>query len=175
MMRRMARLEAKDDGARGTAVATPSAETLAAMPDIDVWGLNIYRGIGFGDLFDRWRDLSTKPMFVAEYGADAWDARTAEVNPTAQADATRALTQALIDNNVADHADGVVLGGTIFEWADEWWKDGAGSPSVHDIGGVAPGGGPHPDGVFNEEWWGIVEIDRTPRPAYEALRALYGG
>lgn len=151
----------------------PDADTLAAMPDVDVWGLNVYRGLGFGDLFDRWRALSGKPMFVAEYGADAWDARTGEANPAAQAEAARVLTQALLDQNVADHPDGVVLGGTIFEWADEWWKDGAGSAAEHDVGGVAPGGGPHPDGVFNEEWWGVVEVDRTPRPAYDALRALY--
>lgn len=148
----------------------PKADVIAAMPDIDVWGINVYRGIGFGDLFDKWTVLSDKPMFISEYGADAWDARTAEYAPDSQAEAVGALTTALLGGPVANK---IALGGTVFEWADEWWKDQEGQNNVHDVGGAAPGSGPYPDSVFNEEWWGIVDIDRTPRPAYDALKRVF--
>lgn len=151
----------------------PSSETVAAMPLIDVWGINAYRGLSFGNLFDKFAEVSDKPMFLAEYGADAYDANQDAVNLDAQAEATGALTQELIDHGAAAGKDGPCLGGTIFEWADEWWKDNSGSPSTQEPGGIAPGGGPYPDQTFNEEWWGIVDIDRNPRPAYDALKAVY--
>lgn len=146
---------------------------LDAMPDIDIWGINAYRGIDHKALFDEWAAVSDKPMYLGEYGADAWDSRGAgQLNLGAQAEATRALTQQMMDRYTGLEG-GVTSGGFIFEWADEWWKDASGSPDVHDTGGAAPGGGPHPDQVFNEEFWGIVDIDRNPRPAYDALRELY--
>jgi hypothetical protein len=152
----------------------PDAATVTSMPDVDVWGLNIYRGISFGDLFDRWPERGATPMFLSEYGADAWDARNGGMeNDQAQADATLALTQEILDHSAARSDTAVTLGGTVFEWADEWWKDSQGSADQHDVGGSAPGGGPYPDQTFNEEWWGIVDIDRNPRPAYDQLRSLY--
>jgi hypothetical protein len=149
----------------------PSAEVVEAMPDVDIWGINVYRGIGFGDLFSAWEARSDKPMIVSEYGADAYNSNLPGYDPESQALAVETLTKALLDESAALTADGVTLGGTIFEFADEWWK--AENPAVQDTGGVAPGGGPYPDQTFNEEWWGIVDIDRNPRPAYDALKALY--
>lgn len=144
---------------------------LESMPNIDLWGINAYRGIDHTALFTQWAERSSKPMFLGEYGADAWDSRNGGMeNLAAQAEATTALTQQLMDAYTTSDG-GIASGGFLFEWADEWWK--AGDPETHDNGGQAPGGGPYPDSTFNEEWWGIVDIDRMPRPAYEALKALY--
>lgn len=151
----------------------PPKAVVEAMPDIDLWGVNVYSGITFGDRFTKWASTSNKPMFLAEYGADAFNATTGAYDPQSQAEATEALTREITDNCSDTHPNGVALGGTLFEWADEWWK-ATGSIDEHDNGGVAPGGGPYPDSTFNEEWWGIVDIDRNPRPAYDALKSVYG-
>ena len=174
-----ARLVKLEDGAHPVMTIygeLPSAETITRMPDIDVWGINAYRGISFGDLFDAWRARSDKPMLVSEYGADAYNANLPGYDPESQALAAAALTReilALATAPATNDGGARVLGGTIFEWADEWWKDSAGSPNAQEVGGVAPGGGPYPDQTFNEEWWGLVDIQRAPRPAYESLRGVF--
>lgn len=146
--------------------------TVSQMPDIDIWGINFYGGLSLADVFNNWPGAGDGPMFLGEYGADAYNAKTNSVDTASQAEATRVLTQAIMDNYVTGNG-GVTSGGFIFEWADEWWKDSGGSNSVQDAGGIAPGGGPYPDQTFNEEFWGIVDIDRNPRPAYDELKALY--
>lgn len=149
----------------------PDASVIERLSGIDVWGLNVYSGRSFGDRFTQWAARSEKPMFFGEYGADAWNATTGQYDPESQATATHDLTQEILDNSTL--AGGVCSGGTIFEFADEWWKDQSGSPDAQDVGGIAPGGGPFPDSTFNEEYWGIVTIDRVPRPAYDVLKELY--
>jgi len=119
-------------------------------------------------------------MFIGEYGADAYNANddgsgdAVGYDPESQNAAVVALTQEIFDNIVDEDQAGNqrgVLGGTFFEWADEWWK--AGNPDQQDIGGSAPGGGPYPDATFNEEYWGIVDIDRNQRCGFYNLKALY--
>jgi len=145
-------------------------DVVPRLTDVDVWGINVYRGKGFGDMFDVYAGITSKPMFLGEYGADAWDARSERENLQAQAEATRDLTEEIVEHSSV--TGGVCAGGFVFEFADEWWKDSDGSASVHDTGGSAPGGGPYPDMTFNEEWWGLVDIDRNERPALEALRLV---
>mmetsp|Transcript_7918 Transcript_7918/g.18216 ORF Transcript_7918/g.18216 Transcript_7918/m.18216 type:complete len:606 (+) Transcript_7918:86-1903(+) len=145
----------------------PSRDLVEKLRDVDVWGINAYRGISFGNLFDTYSAHSRKPMFLGEYGADAFNANIDREDQRAQAKATKELTQQIVDRS-AVRDGGVCLGGFVFELADEWWKDGKGSSWKHDTGGVAPGGGPYPDQTFNEEWWGLVTVDRVPRLALNA-------
>ncbi|MCH6257456.1 hypothetical protein MLD52_12925 [Puniceicoccaceae bacterium K14] len=151
----------------------PSKETVEAL-DVDIWGLNIYRSDNFRDLFKDWKALSGKPIYLGEYGADAIDNANGDgrYSPEAQAHAVKVLTQQIMAQ-YSSNGKGQLLGAALFEFADEWWKDKNGDPDVHDIGGIAPGGGPYPDLEFNEEWWGIVDIDRNPRLAYQAIKDLY--
>lgn len=151
----------------------PSKETEQSL-DADLWGLNIYRSDGFHNLFTQWKSVSDKPMYIGEYGADAIDNRNGagRYAPQDQAYAVETLTKQIIAQ-YASQGRGQALGGALFEFSDEWWKDGSGLASEQDIGGIAPGGGPYPDLEFNEEWWGIVDIDRVPREAYHSMKRIY--
>jgi hypothetical protein len=167
------------DGEHPVAVSwgnQPAASQLSTLARADVWSLNLYPSLDLTSRFDQWAAASQKPLLVGEYGADAWNAKLAPPgeDQDSQAQATTTLTQQIQMSSSATHPSRPVLGGCIFELADEWWKaSGAGtSPSTHDVGGFA-NSGVYPDGIANEEWWGLVTVDRKPRKAYDALGALY--
>lgn len=144
----------------------PSNYTFQLLSNVDVWAFNKYHLKTFDGILTRWEHLAPGPMFIAEYGADAFDARKDQMieNQDAQTEATVALTNIIIEHS--SMRGGVCLGGFLFEFADELWKDAKGDVHLQDTGGMAPGGGPFPDSTFNEEWWGLVDVDGRPRKAY---------
>lgn len=167
---------------KGVQVPTPEIVNQLA-PSVDVWGLNIYRGDNFGDLFDYWRSFSTKPIFFSEFGTDSiyseswWPVKGRE-DLEMQKKFNGALWKHLSKNLSACDPKKPALGGTVFEWQDEWWKVKPSDGGSHD--GQELNGFPtpwnkfsHPDAFGNEEYFGIVRIDRTPKPAYEELKSLY--
>ena len=44
------------------------------LPNIDIWGANVYRGENFGTLFTEYQAKSTKPLWLSEFGIDAFNA-----------------------------------------------------------------------------------------------------
>jgi len=147
----------------------PNADLFNKLSNADIFSMNTYREANFGDIFAKWKTLTTKPLYMGEFGCDAWDSRPehSTANLTAQADCTRWLQELIVENSTI--YGGALHGGFLFEFADEWWKDKSDKSrglKWHDVGGSAPGFGPYPDRDFNEEWWGIVDIWRSPRPAY---------
>ncbi|MBL9100430.1 MAG: hypothetical protein JNL82_05705 [Myxococcales bacterium] len=149
----------------------PTPERYAAVPDADIWAINLYPALDLESRFVAWPGLSDKPMFVSEYGADAFNNMTDAEDQAAQAEATEVLTLQIGDHLSADDPRRACLGGTIYALTDEWWK-AEGPIDQHDNGGFP--GGVHPDGFANEEWWGLMDVARTPRQAYTALQAIYG-
>ena len=77
-----------------------------------------------------------------------------------QASVNRALWRQALDNLSALHNGGVCVGGTVFEWNDEWWKvraqDGGSIETQENLGYY----GGQADGFANEEWFAIVAVDR---------------
>ena len=54
--------------------------------DVDIYGTNMYRGISFGDTFDRVKNEYGKPVLFTEFGSDAFNARSNKEDQKAQAD-----------------------------------------------------------------------------------------
>ncbi len=163
------------DGEHPVAVSwgnAPTANYISALQAADVWALNLYPFLSLSERFDEWLARSKKPIFVGEYGADAYNAMLGAEDQDKQAEATQVLTEQIIENYSAVTPSKAVLGGCIFELADEWWKAKGTSPSSHDAGGFS-NSGVYPDGIANEEWWGLVSVERQPRKAYDTLKSLY--
>jgi hypothetical protein len=139
------------------------------VPDVDVWDLQVYRGAMFGDVFNEWASISQKPILIGEYGADSYDHGSGGENQAMQAQFDAALWGEDYLNLSAERTSGISAGANVFEWNDEWWKNG--SPGTHDISSETNAG--QPDGYNDEEWFGIVDINRQPKAAYFALQHGY--
>lgn len=163
-------------------------------PDVDVIGMIAYRGNSFGNLFSYVKSRVDKPVVMIEWGADNWNAEKQKTDDKHQADFIE--KQWLDIEKQADPARGAgnSLGGTIFEWTDEWWKSAETLPatwSVHDTTGswASPSYfyDANVDGQqnMNEEWWGVVALNpekktdgldtRVPKRAYHMLQYLWTG
>jgi len=145
----------------------------SVCPGVDVWGVNVYRGNSFGNLFAQWASITSKPMLLGEFGTDAFRSAGSTSAGTedgvTQSDWDLHLWNEVFVNLSANTPEAVALGAFVFEFSDEWWKV-AGTVNAHNSGGYA---GAHPDDYANEEYFGIVDIDRNPRPLYAALTAAF--
>ena len=149
----------------------PTQKVLKENPSIDVWGVNVYRWDLPGSLIAEWKSRSTKPLYFSEAGADSYmaiekDGYAAGENQKAQADATETILNQLFEDPE------IVSGVTLFSFTDGWWK--AGNPNQQDVGGWAPNSSGVPyDGAPNEEYWGIVDIERNKKEAFYVLQKKY--
>tara|TARA_R110001583_G_scaffold50403_3_gene157350 strand:+ start:20369 stop:21403 length:1035 start_codon:yes stop_codon:yes gene_type:complete len=149
----------------------PDSLALTMCPNIDVWGMNVYRWDNPEKIFTEWASLSDKPMYLSEAGADSYmtiskDGYKKGSNELAQADATTSILDAVFKNQE------ICSGVTLFAFVDELWK--AGNNNTLDSGGWAPNSSGVPyDGAPNEEYWGIVDIERNKKQAFSVVKEKY--
>ncbi|MCX5697622.1 MAG: hypothetical protein NTU54_06635 [Candidatus Omnitrophica bacterium] len=170
-------------------------------PNIDIWGLSVYRGNTFGDLFTQWPNISSKPFYVSDFGVDSYHITSIVYvgpDPTSvvgnkdefkQWDALLRLGNEL-QRQLSPK--GRCLGGFVREFNDEIWKVGNNCYGLagfrrapydnnshnydsYDTGGYQFGLSADTDSINspNEEYYGIVDANRTPKQAYYGLQRIY--
>ncbi len=149
----------------------PDSLALKMCPNIDVWGMNVYRWDNPEEIFAQWAAISNKPMYLSEAGADSYmtiskNGYKKGANEQAQADATANILESTFRNRE------ICSGVTLFAFVDELWK--AGNNNSLDPGGWAPNSSGVPyDGTANEEYWGIVDIDRNKKETFRIVKEKY--
>jgi hypothetical protein len=178
-----------------------------ACPEIDIWGINVYRNLSadstlrrFPYLFTQWRQISAKPFYLSEFGTDSFATSSCtQVAGTIQADNCLGQEDQDAQTNYALAHWKVMerylvalaplengrqcLGGLIHEFNDELWKVGSAHAGLDKVtysatsykeqdkeGFIVDG---HPDGVANEEYFGVVDADRQPKKIYWRLKGYY--
>ncbi len=156
--------------------------------DIDILGINSYRGLTFTDLFERTKNESTKPVMLTEFGSDAYNTQANREDQEYQAKCLVSNWKEIYANAAGMGKAGNCIGGFTFQFSDGWWKTGQTSNlEEHDVDASWSNGGYQNDykageNNMNEEWFGICAKGPTnekgvyelyPRAAYYALKEVH--
>jgi hypothetical protein len=156
--------------------------------DIDILGINTYRGMTFTDLYDRVKKEYGKPVVLTEFGSDAYNTQANKEDQEYQAKILVSNWKEIYANAAGMGKNGNSLGGFTFQFSDGWWKTGQTlNLDEHDATASWSNGGYQNDfkqgeNNMNEEWFGICAKGRTnergtyelyPRAAYYALKEVH--
>ena len=156
--------------------------------DVDVLGINCYRGKSFGDLFEKVKSATGKPIMFTEFGADAYHEVNMAEDQRDQAEYDVLNWKEIYENAAGLGKAGNAIGGFTFQFSDGWWKyKQTSNLDIHDINASWSNGGYQFDYVpgennMNEEWFGICAKGEPnerglyqlyPRAAYYALEQVH--
>jgi len=149
----------------------PDSIAFSMSPAIDIWGINVYRWIHPSSLIYEWKEASDKPMYFSETGADSYMSVAKEGFDQGENQKAQAVANGKIIDDTLEHTD-IVSGILIFSFTDGWWK--AGNPNQQDVGGQAPNSSGVPfDRNPNEEYWGIVDIERNKKETFYVIKQKF--
>ena len=158
--------------------------------DIDIFGVNSYRGASFTDLFKTVKETLNKPLLFTEFGADAFNAISSKEDQRSQANYLLKNWKEIYENAAGMGKYENTIGGFTFQFSDGWWKydfDHRKNVSKHDTIATWANGGYSVDleegkNNMNEEWFGICAKGPTdikglynlyPRAAYYVLQKIH--
>ncbi|MBK6962445.1 MAG: hypothetical protein IPH20_00575 [Bacteroidales bacterium] len=156
--------------------------------DIDILGVNIYRGASFGDTFQKTKEVLNKPIMFTEFGSDAFNSVSNQEDQQSQAYILKNNWKEIYQNAAGVGKSGNCIGGFTFMFSDGWWKhEQTKNLDIHDTHASWANGGYLNDYVegennMNEEWYGICAKGKTderghyqlfPRAAYFVLQQVH--
>ncbi|MDD4939515.1 MAG: hypothetical protein PHE18_01670 [Candidatus Omnitrophica bacterium] len=160
--------------------------------DIDLVACIIYRGKTFGNLFQSLRATFDKPILLSEFGADSYDAYLNKEDQNMQAFFLESQWRQVYENLAGvKKGAGNCIGGTLFEWTDEWWKHNESFASDWQVHNTEPGwsSGSYYFDIqaprnmnMNEEFFGITALSeelenginkRIPKKGYYVIREFW--
>lgn len=156
--------------------------------DVDIYGVNAYRGVSFTDMFTTVKEKLNKPLMFTEFGADAFNAINNAEDQKSQAYYMVGNWKEIYQNAAGLGKSQNSIGGFTFQFSDGWWKFGqTKNLDVHDNNASWANGG-YPNDFkegknnMNEEWFGVTAkgatnqnglYDLYPRAAYYALKEAH--
>jgi hypothetical protein len=143
----------------------PTSTVLSLCPSIDVWGMNVYRWDNPSGAITDFAGRSNKPCYISESGGDRYNTTKNQEDQQGQSDANLTIWSHIVP--LLNTCSGI----TFFSWVDEWWKYRKGKDDTHDTGGFSMSI-PY-DRYANEEWWGLVDIDRNTTISYSTLKSAF--
>ncbi|MFI1772599.1 glycoside hydrolase family 2 TIM barrel-domain containing protein [Thalassobellus citreus] len=158
--------------------------------DVDIYGVNSYRGPSFTDMFDVVKEKLNMPIMFTEFGADAFNEIEKKEDQFSQAYYMVENWKEIYQNAAGFDKSDISIGGFTFQFSDGWWKygfDDRKNADVHDNNASWANGGYARDlapgeNNMNEEWFGICAkgptsdrglYDLYPRAAYYALKEAH--
>lgn len=156
--------------------------------DVDIFGVNIYRGISFTDAFEQFKATWDRPILFTEFGSDAYNSKTKKEDPFSQAFYLHGNWKEVFENAAGLGKANNCIGGFTFTFSDGWWKTGQEIElDIHNTEASWANGGYENDFIrgqnnMNEEWFGICakgpraengQYPLFPRAAFYMLREIH--
>ena len=154
---------------------------------IDILGCNMYRGVSFGNAFQKTKETLKKPIMFTEFGADAFNSISNQEDQQSQAYYLTNNWREIYENAAGSGKAENCIGGFTFMFSDGWWKyEQTKNLDIHDTHASWVNGGYNDyepgKNNMNEEWFGICAKGPTdekghyqlyPRLAYYALQKVH--
>jgi hypothetical protein len=151
----------------------PNEMALSLSPHVDIWGLNVYRWDDPSSIFMEWEATNQKPIYLSEAGADSYMSYANKGFDQGENQLAQAIANGKIIDATFKHTE-IVSGILLFSFTDGWWK--AGNPHQQDVGGWAPNSAGVPyDSTPNEEYWGMVDVDRNKKETFKVIKEKFNG